>query len=73
MMTRTAVTSLVTITLVLLNVGVRANPAYLGLITAVRGQDYETVEALLKTQVDLNAAQPDGATALHWAAYLNEL
>ena len=43
------------------------------LIEAVRAHDTETVEALLKQQVDVNAPQPDGATALHWAAYEDDL
>jgi len=34
---------------------------------AMKG-DKETVRALLKQAVDVNAAQGDGMTALHWAA-----
>ena len=30
-------------------------------------------EALLKQRVDVNAAQPDGATALHWAAHWDDV
>jgi hypothetical protein len=41
----------------------------LRLIQAVRSQDPGAIEALLKQGVDVNATQPDGATALHWAAY----
>ena len=43
------------------------------LIDAVTAHDTEAVQALLKQQVDVNARQPDGATALHWAAYRNAL
>jgi uncharacterized protein len=43
------------------------------LITAVKGQDHEAVRALLKQRVDVNAPQPDGATPLHWAVYLEDL
>ena len=43
------------------------------LVDAVRGADRHLVQALLGEPVDVNARQPDGATALHWAAYLNDL
>jgi ankyrin repeat protein len=33
----------------------------------------EAVRALLKQKVDVNAAQNDGMTALHWAAYQDDL
>ena len=39
------------------------------LIGAVRAQDAEAVEALLRAGIDVNAPAVDGATALHWAAY----
>ncbi len=39
------------------------------LIDAVRNQDSSTVQSLLTDGADPNARQPDGATALHWAAY----
>jgi len=45
----------------------------LRLIQAVKSQDAESVRALLKQHVDVNAAQGDGATALHWAADLNNV
>ena len=40
------------------------------LADAVQRRDMQAVLALLKQQADVNAPQPDGATALHWAAYL---
>ena len=43
------------------------------LIEAVRNQDRESVRALLKQGVDVNEAQPDGATALHWSVYQEDL
>ena len=43
------------------------------LIEAVRAEDAETVRALLDGGADVRAAQPDGATALHWASYLGAL
>lgn len=44
----------------------------LRLVEAVKNQDKEAVRALLKQKVDVNASQPDGATALHWAAYWDD-
>ena len=42
------------------------------LADAVERGDNATTRLLLEKQVDVNAAQGDGATALHWAAYLND-
>ena len=39
---------------------------------AMQRGDKQTVQALLKKKADVNAAQSDGATALHWAAYLQD-
>ena len=39
------------------------------LADAVERRDQTAVRALLQTGVDVNAAQVDGTTALHWAAY----
>ena len=39
------------------------------LIDAVRAGDSAVVRSLLKQKVAVNAAAPDGMTALHWAAY----
>ena len=41
----------------------------LALIAAVRAQDVEASRALIDGGADVDAVQPDGATALHWAAY----
>ena len=43
------------------------------LIDAVKSQDEATVRLLINQQSDINAVQPDGATALHWASYVNDL
>ena len=51
---------------------VRAQDSDLRLVNAVRQGDREAVRALAR-QVDVNARQPDGAAALHWAAYLDDL
>lgn len=47
--------------------------ADLRLIDAVRNRDTAAVSALLKQRADVNARQPDGATALHWAAHWDDL
>jgi ankyrin repeat protein len=39
----------------------------LRLIEAVKNADIKTVNALLKQHPDVNAQEPDGTTALHWA------
>ena len=39
------------------------------LIAASRARDAEASRALIDRGADVDAAQPDGATALHWAAY----
>ena len=44
-------------------------PAALPLISAVRSVDVAGVRALLAGAADVNAPQPDGATALHWALH----
>ena len=38
------------------------------LADAVMRADRDTVRTLLQQKIDVNAAQPDGTTALHWAA-----
>src|SRR4029077_4895737 len=43
------------------------------LIQAVKDKDADSVRALLKQRVDVNATQGDGATALHWAAHRDDL
>ena len=50
------------------NLGVGEAP----LADAAQRGDTVTVRSLLQEDVDVNAAQGDGATALHWAVYLND-
>ncbi|MCY4601519.1 MAG: ankyrin repeat domain-containing protein, partial [Acidobacteria bacterium] len=52
---------------------VRAEHPDLRVIEAVRQGDRAAVGALLGADADVNARQPDGATALHWAIYLDDL
>ncbi len=40
---------------------------------AAQRRDFQTVRALAARKVDVNAAQPDGTTALQWAAHWNDL
>lgn len=42
------------------------------LADAVQHGDVQAIQALLKKKVNVNAPQPDGATALHWAAYKSD-
>ncbi len=46
-----------------------ASAADLRLIEAARRHDLQTLTALVNLKADARAAQPDGATALHWAAH----
>lgn len=43
------------------------------LIEAVEQRDLSTVKSLLEQGVDANESQADGMTALHWAAYLDDV
>ncbi len=45
----------------------------LRLVEAAKSRDREAVRSLLQQQADVNAPQPDGATALAWAAHWNDL
>ena len=44
----------------------------LRLVEAARNQRRDVVRQLLGQNVDVNVAQPDGATALHWAAHWDD-
>lgn len=43
------------------------------LIQAVRDHNVQSVRGLLKQRIDVNTPQGDGATALHWAAHVDNL
>jgi ankyrin repeat protein len=45
----------------------------LRVVDAAKKPDKEAVRSLIKASADVNAAQPDGATALHWAAHWDDL
>src|SRR6185503_17639770 len=42
------------------------------LLEAVKHRDQKAFAALLRAKADVNAVQPDGATALAWAVHLGE-
>ncbi|HLF12198.1 MAG TPA: ankyrin repeat domain-containing protein [Gammaproteobacteria bacterium] len=48
---------------------VHAEPA---LVDAAMNGDVKAVRSLLRQTVDVNATQPDGMTALHWAVHRND-
>ncbi len=41
-------------------------------LEAVKRRDQQALAALIRAKADINAAQPDGATALAWAVHLGE-
>src|ERR1700692_1771766 len=43
------------------------------LINAVKDGDKVALRSLVQKKVDVNAAEPDGSTALHWASYRDDL
>ena len=57
--------------LALASVGNAAGDARL--VQAARDRDAASVRALLAEGADVNATQPDGTTALHWAAHWDDL
>ncbi len=52
--------------------GQLATASRLGLADAAETGNGEALRSLLEAGADANAAQPDGTTALHWAAYRND-
>jgi ankyrin repeat protein len=54
-------------------IGLSAAGTNLRMIDAVRAGDRETVRVLLRQRVDVNAAERDGMTALHWAVRADDV
>ena len=50
-----------------------AYAAAIGPADAAQNQDRETLQALIRQHVNLDATQADGSTALQWAAHWNDL
>jgi ankyrin repeat protein len=46
--------------------------ADLRLVDAIKRRDHKGFAVLMRAKADVNGAQPDGATALAWAAYLDD-
>src|SRR5450432_2057179 len=44
----------------------------LRVLDALKRRDHKAVQSLLAQHADVNGAQPDGATALAWAVYLDD-
>jgi len=59
--------------LLLLLVAADLSAAGVRLVDAVKNGDKAAIRALVQQRVDVNAAEPDGTTALHWAARINDL
>ena len=53
--------------------GMAAERKDLSLVDAAKAQDAAAVQALVTQQSPVDVAQPDGATALHWAAHWDNL
>ncbi len=66
-------TNLVGVAIVVLSVGGLAAAEDVRLLDAVKRQDKAAARALLRQHADVNATQPDGATALHWAVHWEDL
>jgi len=65
-----------TFLLLTIAIGARAATVDLRLIDAVRNRDVASVRVLLQQRsptLDVNAADADGSTALHWAAHRDDL
>jgi ankyrin repeat protein len=57
----------------LLLVALYANAAGVRLVDAVKNRDKAAIRTLIQQRVDVNAPEPDGATALHWAVRTDDL
>ena len=70
MRVRSALTLWLAVTVSAFSIGAARDDAPLA--DAVQHGDKQAVQSLLKARADVNAPQSDGATALHWAAYLDD-
>ena len=58
--------------LVLSLLPIAAAPAGNALIDAARNADRDAVRRFVQAKVDVNAVEPDGTSALHWASYRDD-
>jgi uncharacterized protein len=58
---------------VVTGIGVAAQTRPAPIADAAQRHDKQAVQTLLAKKADVNATQPDGATALHWAAYAEDV
>ncbi len=49
-----------------------ANVGLVPLVDAAKRGDKDAIRSLVQKKTDVNAAEPDGTTALHWAAYRDD-
>ena len=68
-----AITGMVAIAAMAAITGMAAERGDLRLVDAARAQDASAVRTLVDQQTPVDIAQPDGATALHWAAHWDNL
>jgi ankyrin repeat protein len=61
------------ILLLLLILALNAGAAPISLVDAVKNSDIAAIRALLQQHVNVNATEPDGTTALHWAARADDV
>jgi uncharacterized protein len=61
------------ILLALAGLGLGAGSSASPLIDAAKNADKDAVRALLEKKIDVNAAEADGTTALHWASYRDDV
>lgn len=66
-------TNLARLAIVVLSVGGMAAAEDLRLVEAIKRQDKTAVQTLVRQHLDVNIAQPDGATALHWAVHWEDV
>jgi ankyrin repeat protein len=71
-MTRTKPLGIVSVALLLSTATSAAAASNAPLADAAEAMDRAKIRALLQQQVDVNAPQVDGMTALHWAAYQDD-
>lgn len=59
--------------MLILSLATSAAAADLRVVDAMKRQDRAAVRVLVTSHADVNAPEPDGATALHWAAHWDDL